>query len=154
MRADVVLHVARTLRNVGVELTFELAEDLLVRLADHVREHVEPAAVRHTHHDLFDSGVGGAVDEEVEHRDQRLRAFEAEALLAEELGVQESLERLGVVQRGEDAALVVERRVAVYAFDLLLDPGLLVGLLDVHVLDADGARGTRRAARPGCRAAS
>ena len=39
--------------------------------------------------------VGRGVEQEVEHRDQRLRAFEAEALLPEELRVQEALERLG-----------------------------------------------------------
>ena len=98
-RADVVLHVARALRHVRVELAFELAEDLRVRLADDVGEHVEAAAVRHAHHDLLHAGVGRAVDQEVEHRDQRLGAFEAEALLAEELRVQEALERLGAVQR-------------------------------------------------------
>ena len=102
-RADVVLHVARALRHVRVELALELAEDLPVRLADDVGEHVEPAAVRHAHHDLLHAGVGRRVEQEVEHRDQRLRAFEAEALLPEELRVQEALERLGRVQRGEDA---------------------------------------------------
>ena len=40
----------------------------------------------------------------------------------------------------EDLALLVGGRVDVHALDLLLDPRLLVGLLDVHVLDADGAR--------------
>ena len=46
-------------------------------------------------HDLFDAVVGGAVEQEVEHRDERLGAFEAEALLPEVLRVQEPLERLG-----------------------------------------------------------
>ena len=39
----------------------------------------------------------------------------------------------------EDVALLVGRERDGDAFDLLLDPALLVGLLDVHVLDADGA---------------
>ena len=107
-RAHVVLHVARTLRHARIELALELAEDLLVRLADDVGEHVQAAAVRHRHHDLFHAGVGRAVEEELEHRDQRLRAFEAEALLTQELRVQEAFERLGAVQGRQDAALVVE----------------------------------------------
>ena len=64
--------------------------------------------MRHRHDGLFDSGVGRAVEEEIEHRDERLRAFEAEALLAEELRVQEAFERLRAVQGRQDAALVVE----------------------------------------------
>ena len=139
-RADVVLHVAGALRHVRVELALELAEDLRVRLADDVGEHVEPAAVRHAHHDFVHAVVGRRVEQEREHRDQRLRAFEAEALLAEELRVQEPLERLGRVEPAEDLDLVVVVDLGVRALDVLLDPVLLIGLLDVHVLDADRAR--------------
>ena len=139
-RADVVLHVAGTLRDIRVELALELPEDLGVRLADDVREHVEPAAMRHAHHDLGHSRVGGGVEEEREQRDERLRAFEAEALLPEELRVQESFERLGRVQPSEDGPLVVVGHFDVHAFDVFLDPRFLIGLLDVHVLDANRAR--------------
>ena len=51
--------------------------------------------------------VGGVEQERVEHRDERLRALEAEALLPEVLRVQEALERLGRVQALEDAALLL-----------------------------------------------
>ena len=101
-RAEVVLHVAAAAGHVRVELALELAEDLRVRLADDVGEHVEPAAVRHADDGLFHAVVDGRVEQEVEHRDQRLGAFEAEALLAQVLRVQEPLERLGRVQRRED----------------------------------------------------
>ncbi len=109
-------------------------------LPTHVREHVEPAAVRHAHHDLFDTGVGGRVEQEVEHRDQRLAAFEAESLLAEELGVQEALERFGAVEVAERMRRLSSGVIARARLRLVLDPRLLIGLLDVHVLDADGAR--------------
>ncbi len=138
-RADVVLHVARTLRHVGVELALELAEDLRVRLADDVREHVEPAAVRHAHDDVAHPVGGRGFEQEREHRDERLGAFEAEPFLPEVLGVQEALERFGGVQPAENRSLVVDARLGVRAFHVVLDPGLLVGLLDVHVLDADRA---------------
>ena len=70
---------------------------------------------------------------------RRLGALEAEALVAHVLRVQEPLERLGRVQPLEDVALVLGRQRRGDALDPLLDPALLVGLLDVHVLDADRA---------------
>ena len=50
--AEVVLHVAGALRGARVDVALELVEDLGVRLADDVGEHVEPAAVRHADDDL------------------------------------------------------------------------------------------------------
>ena len=55
--AEVVLDVARAALGVGGDdldrpLPFELADDLLVRQPDRVREDVQPAAVRHAEHDL------------------------------------------------------------------------------------------------------
>ena len=58
-RAEVVLHVARTLRARRVELALELAEDLGVRLADDVGEHVEPTPVGRAEHHVGHAGVGG-----------------------------------------------------------------------------------------------
>ena len=57
MRAEVVLDVAGAALGVGGDdldrpLALELAQDLLVRQPDRVREHVEPAAVRHAEHGL------------------------------------------------------------------------------------------------------
>ena len=72
-----------------------------------------------------------------EKRDGRLAAFEAEALLADVLGVQELLERLGCVQLVEDPPVLVGAQLGRNALDVLLDPSLLLRLLDVHVLDAD-----------------
>ena len=66
-------------------------------------------------------------------------ALETEPLLAQVLGAEELLERLGAVQLLEDVPLVVDGQLGVGALDLLLDPALLGRFLDVHVLDADGA---------------
>ena len=44
------------------------------------------------------------------------------------------------LSRSRIAPLVVEGQLGVDALDLVLDPRLLLGLLDVHVLDADRAR--------------
>jgi hypothetical protein len=70
--------------------------------------------------------------------DDGLAALEGEALLADELGLQEGLEGLGGVEPAQDAHLLVARRLGVADLDL---PGstALLGVLDVHVLDADGA---------------
>ena len=102
-------------------------------------EHVEAAAVGHAEDGRVEPGVGRRRDDLVEDRDGRLGALEAEPLGADVLGGEELLERLGRVQALEDAALGVLVERGVGAFDLGLDPALLLGVLDVHVLDADGA---------------
>jgi hypothetical protein len=138
-RAEVVLDVTGALDAARVELALELAEDLLVRLPEDVGEHVQPSPVRHTEHDLAHVRTRGLVGERVEHRNERLRALEREALLTEVLRVHEALEDFSRAQLFEDSALLLlgERRPR--RLDALLDPSLLVGLLDVHVLDADRA---------------
>ena len=57
----------------------------------------------------------------------------------DELGLQERLERLGLVELEQDAQLLLARRLAVRLLDALLDPAPLLGIHDVHVLDAGGA---------------
>ncbi len=137
--AEVVLHVAGALHRARVDVALELAEDLAVLLADDVGEHVEPAAVRHPDGDLVEPALGGRLADLVDQRDGGLAALEAEALLADELGLQEGLERLGLVELEQDPQLLLAGRLHVRLLDALLDPAALLGVLDVHVLDADGA---------------
>ena len=92
----------------------------------------------HAEHGLGLPGHGGGVDHGVEQRHGRLGPLQAEPLLADVLGLEELLERLGGVQAIEDPALLLGAELGGDAFDVVLDPPLLVGLLDVHVLDADG----------------
>ena len=80
------------------------------RLADDVGQHVEPAAVRHADDDLVQLVLGGLVQHGVEQRDDGLAALEGEPLLADVLGLQERLERLGRVQLGQDVLLLDDRR--------------------------------------------
>ena len=75
----------------------------------------------------------------VEQRDQRLGALEREPALPDELGLQEHLERLGDVQPGQDPHLLVVVGGPVRPLHPLLQPGALGRVLDVHVLQADGA---------------
>ena len=137
--AQVVLHVARALDGLGVDVPLELLEDLVVALAHDVGEHVEAAPMGHAHHRAVEAGVGGALEHRVDERDRALRAFDAEALLADVLLAEELLEGLGGVELFEDVALVVGGQVDADALHLLLHPVLLLRLLDVHVLDADRA---------------
>ena len=137
--AEVVLHVAGALDRARVDVALELAEDLAVLLADDVGEHVEPAAVGHADGDLVEAGLGGRLADLVDERDRGLAALEAEALLADELRLQEGLERLGLVELEQDAQLLLAGRLHVRLLDALLDPLALLGIHDVHVLDAGGA---------------
>ena len=66
-------------------------------------------------------------------------ALEREPLLAHVLGLQERLEGLRGVERAEDPQLLGALRLLLVALDPLLDPLALLGVLHVHVLDADGA---------------
>ena len=71
--AEVILDVPRPLfrvvrHRVDHPLALELAQDLVVRPTDRVREHVEAAAVSHPDHDLFGARRGRQLDRLVEHR--------------------------------------------------------------------------------------
>ena len=89
--------------------------------------------------DAVEPVVGRRLEDGVEDRDGRLGALEPEPLLPDVLRGEELLERLRRVEPLEDVALVVEVELGRHALDLLLDPALLVRVLDVHVLDADRA---------------
>ncbi len=138
LAAEVVLDVARAHDRID-GAPFELAEDLGVTLACDVGQDVEPAAVGHPDGDLVEPGLGRRLEDLVEHRDGRLGTFEGEALLAHVLGLQERLERLSGIQTPEDLHLLLARRRSVGPLHVLLDPGALLWVLDVHVLHADGA---------------
>ena len=149
--ALVVLDVTRPLDRLGVEIALELLEDLAVGLAHDVGEHVEPAAVGHAHDRLVEPLGDRLVQQGVEDHDGRLRTLEAEPLLADVAGVEEAFEDLGGVQAVEDVALLVRHGHRGDAFDVLLDPPLLAGVLDVHVLDRRASGSRRRAAPRGSR---
>src|SRR5690349_20265170 len=103
---QVVLDVAGAVGLARVEVALELAEDLADRLADDVRQHVEPAAVRHADDDLVELVLGGLVQHGVEQRDDGLAALQREPLLPDVLGLQEGLERLGGVELRQDVLLL------------------------------------------------
>ncbi len=106
--AEVILDVARALDVVGRgRAALELVEDDVVRLAHHLGQHVQPAAMRHAEHDLLHAELAAALDDLLERRDQRLGAVEAEALGAGVLDVEELLEALGLDELVEDRLLAL-----------------------------------------------
>ena len=96
--------------------------------------------MRHADGDLVDTGARRVGQDVVEQRDQGLAALEREALLAHELGLEELFEGLGADESAQDVALRLGGEGLVGALDALLDPGALLGILNVHVFDADRAR--------------
>ena len=85
--------------------------------------------------------VGGALQQFFQDGERGLAAFQREALLADEAGVQEVLELLAGHQAAQDAhaGVAVERPVVGLRLHALLQPALLLRHLDVHVLAADFA---------------
>ena len=139
--AEVILDVARALDLVGGRgAALELVEDGAVRLAHHLRQHAEAAAMRHAERDVLHAERAAALDDLLERGDHRFAAVEAEALGAGELEIAELLEALGLDQLVEDGALALagEADLLVGALDALLHPALLRGVGDVHELDAQG----------------
>src|SRR5690606_21205679 len=99
--AEVVLHVTRAGLVADRDGALELAEDLRVRLAGDVRQHVEAAPVRHRDGGAVELRLRGALEDLVEQRNERLAALEREALLTDELRLQERLEGLSLVELAE-----------------------------------------------------
>ncbi len=77
-----------------LELAFEFVEQLARVLAQRIDQHIEAAAVGHADHDVLDLIVAGLANDLVHHRNQRIAAFQREALLADVLGVQVALQGL------------------------------------------------------------
>src|SRR6185312_16573621 len=86
--------------------------------------------------------LAAAFQDLLERRNEGFGAVEAETLGAGEFLVAEALEGLGSDQPLIDGALAHDREVGAVeaAFDAFLQPGALLGILDMHVFDADRAR--------------
>src|SRR5690242_17391195 len=133
--AEMVFDVARALDVLGIGgIALELGEDRGEGLAEEIGEHVEPAAMWHADDQLLHAELAAALDDLLERRDQRLAAFEAEALGAGVAAVQEALEGLGGGKPLEDRPLALDREIRLVArrLDALLDPAPLDRILDVH----------------------
>ena len=138
--AEMIFDVAGALDRVGIGgAALEFMEQRAMRLAHHLRQHVEAAAMRHADHDFLDAEIAATLDDLLERRDQRFTAVEAEPLGAGEFEIAEFLETFGLDQLHQDgaAAFAGETDFLVRTFDALLDPALLRRVGDVHELDAE-----------------
>src|ERR1700694_4546265 len=110
-----------------------------MRLAHHLGQHVEAAAMRHADHDLLHAEIAAALDDLLQRRNQRFAAVQPEALGAGEFEIAEFLETFGLDQVHQDRApaLAGEADFLVRTLYALLDPGLLRTVGDVHELDAE-----------------
>ena len=70
--AKVVLHVARAEVLRALEVIFEFFEDVPTSFAEDVGEDVETTPMGHADRSLLVLGVGGGLQESVEHRNERL----------------------------------------------------------------------------------
>ncbi len=118
----------------------ELGEDLRVRLLHHVRQHVEPAAMRHRDEHVLHPRRRRIGDDLVEDRHHQIEAFDRKAGLAGESAVQEPFERLDPRDPVEQFAAVdrIGRRPVAPRLDRLTQPHPLVGHEDVGEVVARG----------------
>ncbi len=139
--ALVVLHVARALQVRGVVLAFEFVEQHRGRFAQHVHQHVEPAAMRHADDAFLDALLSTLLDQIVEQRDQRVAAFERETFLTDVLGVQVALETFGGGQLPQQVLLLFGGDLAREPAhqELILQPQALFGVGHMREFRADGA---------------
>ena len=138
--AEVVFHIARTADIVGIGAAArKFVEDDLVRLGHYVREHVQPAAMRHAVNDLAHARLAAIFDDGFESGDHRFPAIEAEALGPDIFLGEELLELLASDHGGQDGALafVGELDRLAGGFDAVLKEAALLHIGDVHVFEAD-----------------
>jgi hypothetical protein len=95
--------------------------------------------MRHADDALLDALLATLLDQVVEQRDQRIAAFEREALLADVFRVQVALETFRGRELPQQILLLVGRQLAGHASDqeLVLQPQTLFGVRDVRELGAD-----------------
>lgn len=91
----------------------------------------------HAHDRTIEAVIGGRPEDGIENCDGRLGSLDSEPLLTHILGGEELLEGLRGIQPPQDVTLLVGVDAVGDPFNLLLDPSLLLGVGDVHVLDAD-----------------
>ena len=138
----VVLDVTGATSCIWHVLTLELREQHRWRLAEHVDQHIESAAMGHANHDFFDAAGAAALHDVVEERNQRVAAFQREALLADVARVKiafEAVRRRQLPQEVE-ALLVAESVIQPPFLEPVLQPEPLLASRHVRELRADPPR--------------
>ena len=136
-----ILHIAVAVHRLRQKILLELSENLIDGLAQNVGQDVEPAAMRHADNDFADQVVGRPLDDGFQDGNKRLGAFQGKALLTGEARLQKMLEKLGVMKALENLEFlgVVEAGPIATRLHAFLEPTADACVLNVHVLNADGA---------------
>ena len=134
--AEVILHISVEQAVTIVGFAFELTEDVGVRLAKDVGQRAEAAAVRHADDDFTHATGGSRFNQGVEGRNQAFSSFEGEALLADELFLEELLEERGLADLFEHVLSAFSVQTwTVGQLDVLANPLEPLRLGDVHVFN-------------------
>src|SRR5258705_5902081 len=100
-----IFDVAGAFDRVGIgRAALEFMKQRAMRLAHHLRQHVETSAMRHADDDFLYAEIAAALDDLLQRRDQRFSAIEAEALGASEFEIAEFLKAFGFDQLRQDRA--------------------------------------------------
>ena len=120
-------------------ISFELLEDLSVGLAGDIGEDIEASAVWHTDAGFIEARFSSRGDDGIEEWNDGFATFEREALLSDELGMQEGFECFCAIDLAENAKLFLARKARSANLHFLLNPLSLLWVLDIHVFDTYGA---------------
>ena len=133
-----VLHIAGTLNRTGGHV-FKLAKERGHVFSDNVHQGIEAAAVRHSNDHFRHPRGPGEIENGIENDHGALAAFQAKPLLPGVALMEELLERLSRIQPTKNLALGIYIEGRIDPLYMTLNPFLLNGIHDVHVLNADGA---------------
>ena len=121
------------------DFAFEFAKNLAVSFVKDVGQHVQAAAVRHSHHKLIHAEAGTVLNHGIQGGHQALQSFQGEAFLADVFGVQEVLKHGGLVQFLEEVTFFVGIEVGdiLGLLETTLQPLAAFGVADVAEFAAD-----------------
>src|SRR6185437_2747981 len=104
----------------------ELVENRAVRLAHHLAQHIEPAAMRHPENDLGHAKRAAAFDDLLQRRHHGFAAIEAKPLRARVAEIEKLFEALGLDELVQDCplALAGEADLLARTLDACLEPRL------------------------------
>ncbi len=136
-----VLHVTGALDAIRI-VSLELREEIGRVLAQDVDQHVEPTAMGHAQDKLLGPLSTATLDKLMEQRDQGIATLHGEALLAHIAGMEIFLDTLRRRQPLQDLFLArgAKARITPSALQALLEPALLLGIGNMHILRAYRAR--------------
>src|SRR5215471_4503762 len=138
--AEVIFDVARAMDVFGIcRITLKLREDRCEGFADEIGKNVEAPAMRHPDHELADAQLGAAVEDGFEGGHQGFRTLDAKTFGPDVASVEKALEGFRDRECAQNFRPYGRRHcgAALSLLEFFLDPGLLGGILDVHVFDPD-----------------